>query len=456
MMMAKPLHGFGWGQAEQVYSKDYRAARLEEAAAIQMNDYLMIGISAGVPALGCLVTYFGLLLRRSVVGRASSRADSSATSAGHPDSRSAKHGLRLTQFVSPVTRHPSLAPTCFGGALVLLIGFWFDGGMFKLPTAVVFWVLLELAREGFLTANSAQSEGRAALLRRLAEQQLGPTGHPGASRCLPPDGGASVCARQLVSSLAPPAPSAAHGMTRSPIALRWLASLGALVALALTALHLITPQLAVSERTLAVARKFLVPPAEQTDFAYLAAKPIWAGVPLKTLLQHAHLAHYNRTLVNWKLEDEMYRDFVLSPEIVHPQLPAPRLATTLAPSDGERAGVRGLAGPTNHPSTLSTLNVPHSTDLNWRRELWEYFYPRIRRESTPGAASEIVLRAVREKVSKDAASHPESILESWRRGQATALGRARLEVAALRSVGIPARLNQSDRAEFWNGTAWVE
>jgi hypothetical protein len=37
-----------------------------------------------------------------------------------------------------------LPATCHAGAIVLLIGFWFDGGLFKLPMAATFWILLEL------------------------------------------------------------------------------------------------------------------------------------------------------------------------------------------------------------------------------------------------------------------------------------------------------------------------
>jgi hypothetical protein len=33
---------------------------------------------------------------------------------------------------------------CRSSALVLLIAFWFDGGLFDLPTAAIFWILLEL------------------------------------------------------------------------------------------------------------------------------------------------------------------------------------------------------------------------------------------------------------------------------------------------------------------------
>ncbi len=30
------------------------------------------------------------------------------------------------------------------GVLVFVVAFWFDGGLFDLPTAALFWVLLEL------------------------------------------------------------------------------------------------------------------------------------------------------------------------------------------------------------------------------------------------------------------------------------------------------------------------
>jgi hypothetical protein len=33
---------------------------------------------------------------------------------------------------------------CRAGVLVLLVAFWFDGGLFTLATASVFWILLEL------------------------------------------------------------------------------------------------------------------------------------------------------------------------------------------------------------------------------------------------------------------------------------------------------------------------
>ena len=41
----------------------------------------------------------------------------------------------------------------------------------------------------------------------------------------------------------------------------------------------------------------------------------WQGQRLRALLAHAHLARYNRGLVNWTLEDAVYCEFTLSPVI---------------------------------------------------------------------------------------------------------------------------------------------
>ena len=118
MMADRPLLGFGWGKAEDVYRYSYRARRLDETAAIQLNDYLMLGVSAGIPALLCVVAYAWLGTSRRWKIEIHQKAGESFR----------------TAFV------------CRSGALVLLVGFWFDGGLFKLPTAAIFWTLLELGR----------------------------------------------------------------------------------------------------------------------------------------------------------------------------------------------------------------------------------------------------------------------------------------------------------------------
>jgi len=227
-------------------------------------------------------------------------------------------------------------------------------------------------------------------------------------------------------------------LTRSEIALRLLAVLLAIWAFGETALHLVPPHLPVSERTLGVARRILVQPKEVSDFEFLAAQPIWQNSKLKTLLTHVELAGYNRELINWKWDDAMYRDFVRSPLITG--------------ESGEQS--------------------------DWRRSLWEEFYPRIRRESSPEDAAKIVVRHLRERVTiisgpsrgetpggtpgkpacKDTYATtnalPREVPDLWRRQITDEVGFEIIYVAALRSVGVPARLDAQSQAEFYDGSKW--
>ena len=199
------------------------------------------------------------------------------------------------------------------------------------------------------------------------------------------------------------------------LALPWLAAVLATAALAQTALHLVPPRLATSERTLSIARKHLVQAKELSDFEFLAANPVWRDKPLKTLLEHVELARYNRELINWKLDDQVYREFVLSP-LIDPA------------TDGE---------------------------LNWRRPLWENFYPRIRREQDPAGVAEIVVRFLRERVTiVQGNGLPSVVAETWQRQITSERGFEAVYVAAMRSVGVPSRLDGQGRAEFWTGAAW--
>jgi acetyl esterase/lipase len=205
-------------------------------------------------------------------------------------------------------------------------------------------------------------------------------------------------------------------LKRHETILRWLAVFLATWALIETALHLVPPRLPVSERTLDIARRFLVQPKERTDFEFLAAHPIWQGEKLKALLTHVELAGYNRELINWKLDDTIYRDHVLSPVITR--------------ETGEQ--------------------------LNWRRPLWEEFYPRIRRESSPEDAAKIVVRHLRERVTiahLPNASH--EVPGIWLKQITDEAGFEIIYVAALRSVGVPARLDANRHAEFHDGNKWL-
>ena len=210
-------------------------------------------------------------------------------------------------------------------------------------------------------------------------------------------------------------------LSRASIALRWLAVLLATWALAETALHLITPHFSVNDTTLSIARRFLIQPKQRADFEWLAAQPIWPGGKLRTLLDQVELAGYNRELINWQLDDKVYQEFVLSPVI------------------GD-----------------STINSPLSTGPDWRRPLWEEFYPRIRHESSAEDAARIVVRHLRERVTilKEAVV-PQSISEIWRQQMTDAEGFERIYVATLRSVGIPAKTSASQKTEIFSEGRWL-
>jgi hypothetical protein len=105
-----PWRGVGWNKLETLYDHFYMPVAKDESAAIETNDYLVLSATLGIPAFFC----FGIYL-----------------------------WLSLTQNTA-ITESDWIQMTCRAGAIVLLVGFWFDGGLLKLPTAAAFWILLEL------------------------------------------------------------------------------------------------------------------------------------------------------------------------------------------------------------------------------------------------------------------------------------------------------------------------
>jgi acetyl esterase/lipase len=181
-----------------------------------------------------------------------------------------------------------------------------------------------------------------------------------------------------------------------------------------TMIHLVLPKLQLSESTLSLARRWLVAPQMLDDFNWLAQKPILKHEQLGVALEHVELASYNRKLVNWSVDDQFYRDFVLSPVIG--------------------------AGP--------------KEVLNWRRPLWEAFYPRIRHESDPVAVAQTVIRFLCERVSVNKSIGSRGIAEDWAAGVTDHAGFERLYAAALRSVGVAARFDDHNRTEIYCVDKW--
>ena len=346
MMVDRPLNGFGWGLATSEYQKNYLPPQLKDPGAIQTNDFFMLGISAGVPALFCFAAYLALSFRRSSAG------------------------------ISPPF---SIFTTCRSASIVLLIGFWLDGGLFKLSVAFVFWTLMELARIETFTP-----------LAVVSVQEV--------------VGNDTRTKLDVVST---------RGAWE--ISLRWLAGIMAVLAFAQITVYLGTPFLSVGDGTLDIARKCLIRPNETADFEFLSTNAIWRGQKLKILLEHVRLANYNRQLINRNLDDKLYQDYVLSPVI--------------------------------------TGNTDEQPD--WRRPLWEEFYPRIRHESSPDDTAKIVLKNLHERVTitvKTGLYH--NVPDIWLKHSTDEVGFEIIYVAALRSVGIPARLDSKRHVEFWDGEKW--
>ena len=128
IMADKPLLGVGWNQPLHYCDALYKPSSLTSGRALWSNDYFMLGMQTGVPALICFLAYVGLALRR------------------HPAS-----SIQHPECPTPVTCHLSPAAICRAGAVVLLVGMWFDGGLngglFTFATGATFWILLEMGRE---------------------------------------------------------------------------------------------------------------------------------------------------------------------------------------------------------------------------------------------------------------------------------------------------------------------
>jgi O-antigen ligase len=145
MMVEKPWFGFGWEKSDQVYDKLYRSNHVIESGATQMNDYFTLGTTLGIPALACFVAYVGLCL-------SSPKFKVQSPKSGKDPAPTTDH--------RPLTTDYWLRATCRAGAIVLLVGFWFDGGLFKLPTATVFWILIELGREDLTAGGLSREEAQ--------------------------------------------------------------------------------------------------------------------------------------------------------------------------------------------------------------------------------------------------------------------------------------------------------
>jgi O-antigen ligase len=123
-----PWLGVGWNNPMELYNGYYSSSKIVEYNALSSNNFLIIGATLGIPALICFFLYIYLCLSRSDAIR---------------------HRNWLQVYPLPTTgcqNVPWLQAGCRAGAIVNIVGFCFDGGLFDLGTVTIFWILLELGR----------------------------------------------------------------------------------------------------------------------------------------------------------------------------------------------------------------------------------------------------------------------------------------------------------------------
>ena len=179
---------------------------------------------------------------------------------------------------------------------------------------------------------------------------------------------------------------------------------------------MLLPRLATTPTTLKLVRRWVVRPELRADFDWLSRQPSMSGQKIGTLMDYLELSELQRNFIFPRMEDEMFRNYILSPQI----------------GSGDSEG------------------------LHWRRELWESFYPGVRTASDPNVAAQAAVRLLRERVTTiPSGLESESVEAMWDSGAADREGFAKLLVAVLRSVGIPGRLSSAKQAEFWDGNVWT-
>jgi hypothetical protein len=133
--------------------------------------------------------------------------------------------------------------------------------------------------------------------------------------------------------------------------------------------------------------------------------------------KYSSLADYTRRIVNWKLDERFYTEYVLNPRVVDGMQP----------------------------------------ELEWRQPLWKYFYPLIRKAATPHDAANILVNHLRLEVEvRESArgSSTTTIQQIWNQRATTPTGFEQIYLAALRSIAVAAKLNSQGRVEIRDDGEW--
>jgi hypothetical protein len=212
------------------------------------------------------------------------------------------------------------------------------------------------------------------------------------------------------------------GLTRDKRELTWTQAGLRAAALAVGAgavllvlVRLVLPQMPMNDFTLDAASDLLVREEWRSDFEFVVQSGPWRGRRVGALLDHVELANRQRSRFYQGLDATAFQQWILSP-------------------------------------VVDTTPV---AELDWRRTLWETFSTEVRQEHEPGKGARVVVRRLRERVGISAAYPYRVGVETiWTQGMTDEAGFERIYVAALRSVGIAARLGERRQAELLADGKW--
>lgn len=143
IMADHPIAGVGWHGVRSQFEYFYAPFITTDSWSIILNDYLTIGMAIGIPAL----TSFIVLMLVSWNGTARHKWLELRKPHLPPNQKATYHNNR---------RQLNQQEVYCGALIVLLVGFWFDGGLFKLALAIPFWLFLELINQSPAGADKCE------------------------------------------------------------------------------------------------------------------------------------------------------------------------------------------------------------------------------------------------------------------------------------------------------------
>jgi hypothetical protein len=188
----------------------------------------------------------------------------------------------------------------------------------------------------------------------------------------------------------------------------------ALFAIAQTTANLALLRSEPTSANLAKAERRLLNPALAWDWQWLLKSGQPAGTTVSEWLDTVELSNLQRRQFYEALPEGLFRDHVLSPQLMLGQK---------------------LTG-------------------GLRRELWRHFAPRVRKEAGVTGAAVLIARELRTRVTPRTTANASTLRPAWQRGEAHPIEWEALFIAALRSAGIAARVGEGGQAEIWVDSGW--